>query len=127
MYTKKKKNEFTLFDLLGFTAVEVDEGELGKITAIDEYPQQIIATVSYKGIEVLFPLNEEIIQSIVKNKREQYVHEIRKRKTNDFLNAKRFKYTENKEQVENINDPTKVIIAKITISDYSHRRLIFEI
>jgi 16S rRNA processing protein RimM len=61
---KKKKNEFTLFDLLGFTAVEVDEGELGKITAIDEYPQQIIATVSYKGIEVLFPLNEEIIQSI---------------------------------------------------------------
>ena len=68
--------------------------------------------------------NEEIIQSIVKNKREQYAHEIRKRKTNDFLNAKRFKYTENKEQV---NDPTKVIIAKITISDNSHSRLIFKI
>ena len=61
---KKKKNEFTLFDLLGFTAVEVDEGELGKITSIDEYPQQIIATVNYNGCDVLFPLNEEIIQSI---------------------------------------------------------------
>lgn len=61
---KKKKAEFTLFNLLGFTAIEVDEGELGIITAVDEYPQQIIATLNYKGNEVLFPLNEEIIQSI---------------------------------------------------------------
>jgi 16S rRNA processing protein RimM len=61
---KKRKVEFTLKDLLGFTAIDENEGELGKITAIHEYPQQLIAHVTYKGCEVLFPLNEEIIKGI---------------------------------------------------------------
>jgi len=66
---KKKKTGFTLKDLLGFTAVDENEGELGKITAINEYPQQLVATLTYKNCEVLFPLNEEIIKGIdvVKN------------------------------------------------------------
>jgi 16S rRNA processing protein RimM len=61
---KKKKTEFTLFDLVGFTAVDVNEGELGEVTEVHEYPQQIIAAVNYKGIEILFPLNEAIIKGI---------------------------------------------------------------
>jgi len=61
---KKKEAEFTLFDLVGFTAVDDYEGELGKITDVQEYPQQILATVTYKNCEVLFPLNEEIIKGI---------------------------------------------------------------
>jgi len=61
---KKKKSEFTLKDLLGFTAIDENEGELGKITAINEFPQQLIASVTYKECEVLFPLNEEIIKGI---------------------------------------------------------------
>jgi 16S rRNA processing protein RimM len=61
---KKKKSDFTLKDLIDFTAVDENEGELGKITAIHEYPQQLIAAVTYKNCEVLFPLNEEIIIAI---------------------------------------------------------------
>ena len=61
---KAKKAEFTLKDLLGFTAVDENEGELGKINAINEFPQQLIATVTYKDCEVLFPLHEEIIKGI---------------------------------------------------------------
>ncbi|MGF7078551.1 ribosome maturation factor RimM [Mucilaginibacter sp. UYCu711] len=61
---KKRKSDFTLKDLIEFTAVDENEGELGKITAIHEYPQQLIAAVTYKGCEVLFPLNEEIIVAI---------------------------------------------------------------
>ena len=61
---KKNKEEFTLLDLKGFTAVDIYEGELGVITDIHEYPQQLIATVNYKSCEVLFPLNEEIIKGI---------------------------------------------------------------
>lgn len=66
---KKKKEEFTLKDLKGFIAVDIYEGELGEIIDIHEFPQQLIAAVSYKGHEVLFPLNESIIQGIdvVKN------------------------------------------------------------
>ena len=61
---KKKKSDFTLKDLKGFTAVDVTEGELGVITDIHEYPQQLIAAVTYKNCEVLFPLNEETITGI---------------------------------------------------------------
>jgi 16S rRNA processing protein RimM len=61
---KKKKTEFTLMDLVGFTAIDEDEGELGVITDVQEYPKQFIATVNYKNCEVLFPLNEDIIKSI---------------------------------------------------------------
>ena len=66
---KKKKEEFTLKDLKGFIAVDIYEGELGEILEIHEFPQQLIAAVNYKGNEVLFPLNEAIIQGIdvVKN------------------------------------------------------------
>ena len=61
---KKKKQEFTLFDLEGFTAVDVNEGVLGIITAVHEYPRQIIAAVDFQNKEILFPLNEEIIKGI---------------------------------------------------------------
>src|ERR1700761_8351136 len=61
---KKKKDEFTLKDLKGFLVVDENEGELGIITAIHEYPQQMIAAVTYQDAEVLFPLNEEIIKGI---------------------------------------------------------------
>src|SRR5580704_6262553 len=39
---KKKKSEFTLMDLKGFTAVDENEGELGEITDVHEYPKQFI-------------------------------------------------------------------------------------
>jgi len=61
---KKKKQEFTLMDLKGFTAIDDNEGELGIITDIHEYPKQLIAALIYKNCEVLFPLNEEIIKGI---------------------------------------------------------------
>lgn len=61
---KKRKGEFTLKDLLGFTAIDEDEGELGEILDIQEYPQQLVAMVRYKGCEVLFPLNGDIIKGI---------------------------------------------------------------
>lgn len=61
---KKQKEEFTLFDLKGFLAIDVDEGELGIITEVHEYPQQIIAACDHKGTEILFPLNESTIKGI---------------------------------------------------------------
>jgi 16S rRNA processing protein RimM len=60
----KDENEFTLRDLMGFTAIDADEGLLGKIIEIQELPQQLIATVVYKDREILFPLSEGIITGI---------------------------------------------------------------
>jgi 16S rRNA processing protein RimM len=61
---KKKKAEFTLNDVEGFMAIDETHGELGEITQVQEYPQQLIATVMFKGKEVLFPLNVAVIKGI---------------------------------------------------------------
>lgn len=70
---EKSEDEFTLRDLEGFTAVDEDEGELGKIIEIQEFPQQLMATVIYQEREVLIPLIEEIITGIDLNNEIVYV------------------------------------------------------
>ncbi|MBU0697042.1 MAG: ribosome maturation factor RimM [Bacteroidetes bacterium] len=61
---KKKKGEFLFTDLIGFTASDQQSGDLGEILEVREYPQQFLATINYKGNEVLIPLNEAFILEI---------------------------------------------------------------
>jgi 16S rRNA processing protein RimM len=61
---KKKKEEFSFTDLVGFIASDTQKGVLGEITEVKEYPQQYIATIIYQEKEVLVPLNEAFILDI---------------------------------------------------------------
>lgn len=58
--------------LLGFTATDKTEGELGKIEEIIEMPQQVLARVTYKEKEMLLPLNEQTLLKV--DKKQQTVH-----------------------------------------------------
>lgn len=60
----RSEEEFHYIDLKGFIVSDETHGELGEILEINEYPQQFVATVSFKGKEVLFPLNEDMIVEI---------------------------------------------------------------
>lgn len=60
----RASDDFRITDLKGFTAHDVNYGELGEITEIHEYPQQHVAVVPYRGNEVMFPLNEDLIVAI---------------------------------------------------------------
>ncbi|WP_316807440.1 ribosome maturation factor RimM [Pedobacter agri] len=61
---ERDESEFFYTDLKGFMAIDETLGELGEILEVNEYPQQFIATVSYKETEILFPLNEDFIVEI---------------------------------------------------------------
>ncbi|MDA9555347.1 ribosome maturation factor RimM [Pelobium sp.] len=61
---KRKKEEFLFTDLVGFNADDLQKGDLGIIDDVKEYPQQFLATINYKGNEVLIPLNEAFITEI---------------------------------------------------------------
>ncbi|MES2651351.1 MAG: ribosome maturation factor RimM [Bacteroidota bacterium] len=61
---ERGEDDFTYNDLEGFVVTDETHGELGKIIAINEYPQQFVATVLYKEKEILFPLNEDMIVEI---------------------------------------------------------------
>ena len=70
---KRKKGEFTLNDVKGFTVIDETHGELGQILEVQEYPQQLIASLNYQSKEVLFPLNLDIIKGIDVEASELYV------------------------------------------------------
>lgn len=61
---ERDDDEFFYTDLKGFIAVDETLGELGEIIAVNEYPQQFVATVHYKNRDILFPLNEDFIVEI---------------------------------------------------------------
>lgn len=61
---ERDPDDFRYSDLIGFLVVDEKEGELGTITAVQEMPQQHIATVDMDGKELLFPLSDELILGI---------------------------------------------------------------
>lgn len=66
---KRKKGEFLFTDLIGFTANDLQKGDLGEILEVREYPQQYLATINYKETEVLIPLNDAFILEIDMDKK----------------------------------------------------------
>jgi 16S rRNA processing protein RimM len=55
--------------LEGFVLRDVEEGLLGKIVRIEEFPQQEMAILEREGSELLIPLNEALIQSVDRENR----------------------------------------------------------
>lgn len=49
---------------IGFNLIDVQLGSLGEIVEIVEYPQQEMAGITYKGKEILIPLNNDFIEDI---------------------------------------------------------------
>ncbi|HCN82176.1 MAG TPA: 16S rRNA processing protein RimM [Sphingobacteriaceae bacterium] len=70
---ERDPDDFTWFDLKGYIVHDKNHGELGEIIEVHEYPQQYIATVPYRFREVMFPLNDEIIQSIDEEQKILYI------------------------------------------------------
>jgi 16S rRNA processing protein RimM len=60
----RSDEEFHYNDLKGYLVSDENHGQLGVILEVNEYPQQFVATVSYKDTEILFPLNEDMIIEI---------------------------------------------------------------
>lgn len=61
---ERDPNEFLMTDLKGFVVIDATYGELGTIADIREFPQQFVASLLYREKEVLFPLSDDLIESI---------------------------------------------------------------
>lgn len=60
----RSNDEFHYEDLKGYLVSDENHGELGEILEVNEYPQQFVATVSYRDKEIMFPLNDDMIVEI---------------------------------------------------------------
>ncbi|HTO15866.1 MAG TPA: ribosome maturation factor RimM [Edaphocola sp.] len=61
---KELKVEDKDVNFVGFEVIDVNEGTIGKVEQLFETPGQLLATVNYKGKEVIFPINESTLISV---------------------------------------------------------------
>ncbi|AIM38861.1 ribosome maturation factor RimM [Sphingobacterium sp. SG20118] len=61
---ERDPDDFRYTDLIGYIVIDETHGELGKITHVQEMPQQFIATVDFNGKELMFPLNDDLMLGI---------------------------------------------------------------
>ena len=52
---------FTPFMMKGFTLFDLEKGEIGEITVVDDFGGNVVLTVLFKNKEILIPFNEELI------------------------------------------------------------------
>ncbi|NIJ46069.1 16S rRNA processing protein RimM [Wenyingzhuangia heitensis] len=61
---KLKGNKFYFHEVIGFTAVDVNYGEFGSITGINDSSAQALFEIDNDGVGVLIPMIDEFIKEI---------------------------------------------------------------
>ena len=69
MLPKLSGKQFYYHEIVGFTVVDTEKGELGPITEVLEYPTQAILQVMKDKKEVLIPILEQVIQNVDRDKK----------------------------------------------------------
>ena len=59
--------------LIGYTMVDAEQGEIGTINRLEEYPQQEMAFVEKEEQEILIPLHKQMIEKIDKEAKTIYM------------------------------------------------------
>ena len=61
---KEEEGNLQYSHCIGFTIVDTEQGKIGVIEEVLEFPQQEIAMLNYQQKEVFIPLNEHFIKAI---------------------------------------------------------------
>ncbi|MET4106596.1 ribosome maturation factor RimM [Hymenobacter sp. UYP22] len=69
-----KDDQFYFHDVVGFTVVDQQLGELGNVETFYELPQQDVLSMRYQGQEVLIPVADELILSADQEAKKLYVN-----------------------------------------------------
>lgn len=70
--TKKKLN-FDVFSLKGFTLFDSNSKQLGEIISIENYSSNIVLEVKYNKKKILIPFNEDLIVNLDINKKQLFL------------------------------------------------------
>lgn len=66
---KSTRGEFYDDEIIGFTVIDTESGDLGKITEVVQAGPNKLLSVDHQGKEVLIPLNSPFIDGINKSKK----------------------------------------------------------
>jgi 16S rRNA processing protein RimM len=68
------EDQFYFHEVIGYTVIDEQLGELGTIREIYEMPYQDLMAMDYQGVEVLIPVQDELILRADKAARKLYVN-----------------------------------------------------
>ncbi len=63
---KLEDDKFYFHEIIGFTMTDVNFGEVGTITGVNDSTAQALFEVDQNGIEILIPMNDEFISKVDK-------------------------------------------------------------
>ncbi|RNI32947.1 16S rRNA processing protein RimM [Rufibacter immobilis] len=69
-----EEDQFYFHEVIGYTVVDQQLGELGTVQAFFDLPNQDLLAMDYQGHEVLIPVQDEIILRSSKEERKIYVN-----------------------------------------------------
>ena len=69
MLPKLSGKQFYYHEIVGFTVIDTEKGELGPVTEVLEYPTQAILQVKKGEKEILIPIIDEVIQNVDRDKK----------------------------------------------------------
>lgn len=62
-------NKFYFHEIIGFTVIDEEKGNIGTITAVYENAPQPLLSIDYEGKEILLPIIDQIITNVNRNER----------------------------------------------------------
>ena len=69
MLPKLSGKQFYFHEIVGFTVVDTEKGELGPVAEVLEYPAQAILQVMKGKKEILIPILDQVIQNVDRDKK----------------------------------------------------------
>ncbi len=69
MLPKLSGKQFYFHEIVGFTVVDTEKGELGPVSQVLEYPTQAILQIMKDKKEILIPILDQVIQNVDRTKK----------------------------------------------------------
>ncbi|MDT0641229.1 ribosome maturation factor RimM [Zunongwangia sp. F363] len=73
MLPKLGENQFYFHEIIGFTVMDAQHGNIGQVTSVNDSTAQALFEITKDGREILIPMNDEFIEKLDKKNKTIYL------------------------------------------------------
>lgn len=68
------EDQFYYHEIIDFDVIDEEKGKLGKVLAVYTSDRQDLISMQYEGKEILIPIDDDIVKTVNREKKELYTH-----------------------------------------------------
>lgn len=68
------EDQFYYHEIIDFDVIDEEKGKLGKVLAVYTSDRQDLISMQYEGKEILIPIDDDIVKTVNREKKEIYTH-----------------------------------------------------